>query len=106
MPMPARPLPICPPADPALWHKLTAVVDLFRRIVGPSCTPIDGSIIGECVSCDCKIWIGPNQQMLMPAPALCLVCGITPAVEGSPFTDFRGRGTIWFDQTFLEGGNP
>lgn len=106
MPMPPNhPLLICVPADRELWFKLCQVVDNFRRIVGPEAMPREGSKLSTCLACNRAIWVGPNQQKLGPRPELCLVCGVIPAVEGSPTDDIPWGQTIVWDATFLEGGS-
>lgn len=99
------PLHACVPDDPTIWHRIAEIYVRIQSITGHACVPAPGSIAGVCLSCDCKIWIGPAQQNHPDLLTLCLVCALAVAVEGAEITALGKDGEPRTGVNF-EGRNP
>jgi hypothetical protein len=78
---------VCVPDDRSLWAAIGASWNAMSKIFGNPVEIKPGSIEGECLSCNCRIWIGPRQQKVAAAHALCLVCALPLAVQGDKIVD-------------------
>lgn len=88
-----KPVLACVPDDPTTWRRIGMVYAHFAAITGTACRPAAGSIEGVCLSCGCKIWIGPSQQQHPDLHTLCLVCAMPFAVDGNPAVPLARDGT-------------